>query len=58
MAEGSGSEEEIIKAEINVEESRVKHVVNIPGEYESHLFRDRRPELYKDIARMIYSETQ
>lgn len=52
LAEGSEDKEEIIKAEINLKESIVKHVVNIPGEYEFDLFEDRRPELYREITKI------
>ena len=51
LAEGSESEEQIVKAEIRIEDAREKRVVNIPGEYETNLFGDRRPELYKDIPK-------
>jgi predicted amidohydrolase len=51
LAEGSKTTEEIIKAEIKLEEADVKHVVNIPGEYEFDIFKDRRPELYKEITK-------
>lgn len=50
LAEGSETLEEIIKAEIIIEKADVKHVVNIPGEYEFDIFGDRRPELYGQIT--------
>lgn len=46
LAEGSSTNEEIIKAQIKPEQADLKHVVNVPGEYEFHVFDDRRPDLY------------
>jgi predicted amidohydrolase len=46
----AGDIEQIIKAEIRPEEADNKHVVKIPGEHETDVFRDRRPELYKEIT--------
>lgn len=46
LAEGSSTNEEIIKAQIKPEQANLKHVVNAPGEYEFNIFRDRRPDLY------------
>jgi predicted amidohydrolase len=50
LAEASDASEQIIKAEIRPEEADAKHVVNIPGEFETNIFEDRRPELYKRIT--------
>ncbi|MCK5601865.1 carbon-nitrogen hydrolase family protein [Candidatus Pacearchaeota archaeon] len=50
LAEGSSTDEEIIKAQIKPEEANLKHVVNVPGEYEFDVFGDRRPDLYGVIA--------
>jgi predicted amidohydrolase len=50
LAEASGDREEIIRAEIRPEETNVKHVINIPGEYEFDLLGDRRPDLYGEIT--------
>ena len=50
LAEGSSTDEEIIKAQIKPEEANLKHVVNAPGEYEFDVFGDRRPDLYEVIT--------
>jgi predicted amidohydrolase len=50
LAEGSSTDEEIIKARIKPEQANLKHVVNVPGEYEFDVFGDRRPDLYEVIA--------
>lgn len=49
LAEGSEAGEELITAEISPDQADVKHVVNIPGEYEFDILEDRRPELYEAI---------
>ncbi|MSU79787.1 MAG: carbon-nitrogen hydrolase family protein, partial [Gemmataceae bacterium] len=36
----------ILYADIDPEKARNKHLVNIPGKYELHRTRDRRPEMY------------
>lgn len=51
LAEASGTETEIITAEIEPARASNKHIVNRPGEYEMSYFEDRRPELYETIAR-------
>lgn len=50
LAESDGVNEGLIKAEINLTKASVKHVVNIPGEYEFDLFKDRRPQLYNSLV--------
>jgi predicted amidohydrolase len=40
----------ILYAEIDPARARNKHLVHIPGEYELHRSRDRRPEMYQLIA--------
>jgi predicted amidohydrolase len=46
-----GSEkEEILTAEVNLNEARNKRIVRISGAWEVNCFRDRRPELYKAIC--------
>ncbi|MSQ95208.1 MAG: carbon-nitrogen hydrolase family protein [Gemmataceae bacterium] len=40
----------ILYAEIDPETARNKHLVNIPGKYELHRTRDRRPALYGPIV--------
>ena len=46
-----GEGEQILYAEIDPERARDKHIVNIPGKYELHRTRDRRPEMYGPITR-------
>lgn len=46
----AGDEEEILIADIDVEESRQKRIVNIPGEYEMEVFKSRHPGLYRIIC--------
>ena len=41
----------ILYAEIDPEKARNKHLVNIPGKYELHRTRDRRPGMYSPITR-------
>jgi predicted amidohydrolase len=45
LAEADETEEVLLVADVDVEKARDKDYV-IPGEYELHLFGDRRPELY------------
>jgi predicted amidohydrolase len=40
----------ILYAEIDPEKARNKHLVNIPGKYELHRTRDRRPRIYGPIT--------
>lgn len=40
----------ILYADIEAQKARDKHLVNIPGKYELHRLRDRRPEMYGTIA--------
>ncbi len=42
----AGSGEEVLYASIDVTEARNKSIINKPGEYELHIFRDRKPRLY------------
>jgi 5-aminopentanamidase len=48
----AGTGEEIITADIDLAEARVKRNVMIPGKYETEVIASRRPELYHDIAPM------
>jgi predicted amidohydrolase len=41
----------ILYADIDPEKARNKHLVNIPGKYELHRTRDRRPEMYAPIVK-------
>lgn len=42
----AGENEEILYAKIDLSLARDKSMIKIPREYELHLFKDRRPELY------------
>jgi predicted amidohydrolase len=53
MNQASTAKEEIIYAEVDLELARRKHLVTIPGEYEAHRTKDRRPELYAKITEPI-----
>ena len=46
----AGTEEEIIVADIDLAEARIKRNVMIPGKYETAVFDSRRPELYNEIV--------
>ncbi len=46
LAEAGATEEGLVVAEIAPADARVKDILPVPGEYEIHLFDDRRPELY------------
>lgn len=46
LVEAGEEGEELVVAEIDPAEARQKDRVIVPGEYELHLFGDRRPELY------------
>jgi predicted amidohydrolase len=50
LVEAGAEDEQILAAEIDLAEARRKSLVNVPGEYEVHLFADRRPELYGAIV--------
>jgi len=50
LAEGSQDKEELVKAEIDVEQANEKHVVISSGEYEYDILKDRRPDLYRKIT--------
>jgi predicted amidohydrolase len=50
LAEASADNEEIIYAEINLNDSRNKRYVFKPGEFELDFIGDRRPELYGEIG--------
>jgi predicted amidohydrolase len=49
LAVSDNDEPTILYAEIDPERARNKHLVNIPGKYELHRTRDRRPALYGPI---------
>jgi N-carbamoylputrescine amidase len=46
LAEAGGREGELVLAEVEPATAREKDRAIVPGEYEVHLFGDRRPELY------------
>lgn len=51
LAQASPTEEEIIYADVDLEEARHKRTVMVPGEFEFDVIADRRPEFYGDILR-------
>ena len=53
LAEGRPYEEDIIYAEIEPALAREKHRVLVPGERETHLINDRRPEFYGVITQPL-----
>jgi predicted amidohydrolase len=46
----AGEEETILCVDLDLDRSDDKARIQIPGEYELHLFKDRRPELYAQLA--------
>lgn len=46
LAEAHGIGEEILYAEIDVANSRRKHIIRVPGKHEIDRLADRRPEMY------------
>lgn len=50
LVEAGEGGEELVVAEIDPAEAREKDRVLVPGEYELHLFDDRRPELYGSLV--------
>ena len=50
LACGSGSEEAILYAEIDVTLSRTKHLIRVPHQNEINRIADRRPEMYTQIT--------
>jgi len=57
LAEAGPDTEEVICAEVNLKGARNKHVVVVPGEYEMHRTKDRRPEFYGPIANPVKEES-
>ncbi|MBI2807703.1 MAG: carbon-nitrogen hydrolase family protein [Planctomycetes bacterium] len=53
LAVSENDEPTILYAEIEPEKARDKHLVNMPGKYELHRTRDRRPEMYAPITRPV-----
>lgn len=46
----AGTEEEVVVADIDMAEARIKRNVMIPGKYETTVFESRRPELYSELV--------
>ena len=53
LAEASSDREEIICAEVDLEQARNKRTVFIPGEFELDRIRDRKPEFYGPITELV-----
>jgi predicted amidohydrolase len=53
LAEGSTHKEEILMVEIDLNRSKNKKRIFIPGEYELDLFQDRRPDLYDALSKKL-----
>lgn len=45
----TGTDPDVIQAEIELEQAQDKHVVVIPGRYESFVFEARQPDIYSEI---------
>ena len=52
IALGSARKEEIMLADVSLEQARQKHIIIKPGEFELDYIRDRRPEIYGDLTRL------
>lgn len=50
LAESTGTDEEILYAEIDPARARRKHIVRVPGKHEIDRLADRRPELYGPLV--------
>jgi predicted amidohydrolase len=50
LAEAGATEEGLVVSDVELAEARVKDIQPVPGEYEMHLFDDRRPELYRALV--------
>lgn len=48
----AGSVEEVLTAEVDLAEARVKRNVIVPGKFETTVFESRRPELYAALSRV------
>jgi predicted amidohydrolase len=51
LASASGSEEEVIYLDVDVERARNKHYARVPGKHEIDRFADRRPEMYTSLTK-------
>jgi len=45
--------EELLYADLDLEQARIKSTIFIPGQFELHMFEDRRPELYGALAQPL-----
>jgi predicted amidohydrolase len=50
LAQASQEQEELLLVDVDPQASRVKDLIFTAGEYELHLFKDRRPELYRPLC--------
>jgi predicted amidohydrolase len=50
LAAAGAEEERLVVAEVDPAEAREKDILPVPGEYEIHLFDDRRPEPYGAVV--------
>lgn len=51
LAASSGTDEEVLYADVDPEKSRRKHIIRVPGKHEIHRFADRRPEMYGELIK-------
>lgn len=51
LAQGSPDAEELLIADVAMEQALIKKTVNSPGEYEYDIFNDRQPALYKEVIK-------
>lgn len=58
LAEAGKEDEEVIYAELNLEDARQKRMVFKPGEFEMDFISDRSPELYGEITAPRKMETR
>jgi predicted amidohydrolase len=49
----AGTGERLLRADLDLQQSREKKVVTIPGEYEVSIFADRRPDAYSRITQAV-----
>ena len=58
LAEAGKEDEEVLYAEVSLEEARQKRMVFKPGEFEMDFIRDRHPELYSRITEVRKIESE
>ncbi len=49
----AGDQEEILIADLNLDEARVKRTVTVPGVHETTVFECRQPELYRKLSESL-----